>query len=408
VTLKRIATLGLLLVASRAAAQTVDKVKYSTLQACVNAAAALPTPGTCYVPTGASVAFSSGTNNVEMVSGVTLEFGRGTFINTGAGGAGGGIFVHLGSSVTGATVKGQGVGTSCLKNGSTGTQFGAVVQDEGRGNTVSDMTLDGNGNTTSTFIYITPIRPKAHNLKVNHDLSTVSGHNYAWDIRGGTEFEASNIEVNGGSLDGMTIFNFFDTSVYGNITGGRFSNLYLHGSPHNGLDVTSAGRNQTISGLEFSNVRSIGNGTSAGTGSDTHDDQYGCYFAASLSPDTSAIYNITFDGIETGNRGSGLRLKGNVYNSTFHTLSFANGSGTATVTDGLEAISLVTASGTTAPRFNMVTGQARPGSARYSLATDANTFGNRFVVDLGAGSVVSLGNTNDHLQSYTAQPADHP
>src|SRR5258708_31984201 len=106
-----------------AMAQVLGGVTYTTIQACVNAAAALSTPGRCFVPTA-----TPNTSQVEMASGGTLEFSAGMFTNTGSSG---GIFVHFGSTVTGATEKRQGGGTTDLKNNSNGTQFGAVVQDQG-------------------------------------------------------------------------------------------------------------------------------------------------------------------------------------------------------------------------------------------------------------------------------------
>ena len=139
-------------------AQVLYGVDYATIQSCVNAAAASSTPAKCVVPTG-----KANTSQVEMVSGVTLEFSYGSFTNTNPTG---GVFIHFARGVTGATVRGRGVAATVLRSNSSGPQFGAVVQDEGTGNTISGLTLDGNNNTTGTLIVRKATRGRYKNLKV--------------------------------------------------------------------------------------------------------------------------------------------------------------------------------------------------------------------------------------------------
>ena len=112
-----------------------------------------------------------------------------------------------------------------------------MVQDEGTDNTVEGMTLDANGNATSTLVSLKAKRPKYYRLKLVHDLSVIPGHNYAMDIRGGNDFDIAFVETNGGSLGGFSIVTKDLSGDYGSITGGNFSHLFLHTSPHNGLDI---------------------------------------------------------------------------------------------------------------------------------------------------------------------------
>jgi hypothetical protein len=145
--------------------RSLDRVEYTTIQACLNAAAALPSPGICYVPTGASVTFTLGSNNVEMASGATLESGAGVYINTEVNGAVGFIFFQFATGVTGAAGRGQRIDTTTLKNSSSRTQFGAVIQDEGTNDTYADLTADGDGNTTIPIIVRKTQKAHLHNLK---------------------------------------------------------------------------------------------------------------------------------------------------------------------------------------------------------------------------------------------------
>jgi len=144
----------------------VDGTGITTIQACVTAAAAITGgPGKCFVPTNTP----GPTSQVEMASGVTLEFAPGTFVNATTTG---GIFINFGSAVSNAVVRGQGVGSTTLQNtGSTVTQYGAVIQDEGTNNTYEAMTLDGNNNTSDTLLIRTATSPHFHNLKVLQNIS---------------------------------------------------------------------------------------------------------------------------------------------------------------------------------------------------------------------------------------------
>ena len=89
----------------------MDGVQYTKVLACANVAAALPSPGTCYVPMRTSASFTSGSNKVEMASGVSRwDLDQACSVIRGANGSGVFIFVHFASGVTGAAVKGRGIG----------------------------------------------------------------------------------------------------------------------------------------------------------------------------------------------------------------------------------------------------------------------------------------------------------
>jgi len=372
----------------------VDGVKYKTIQSCVTAAAALSSPGTCIVPTG-----TPNTSQVEMASGVNLEFASGTFVNTGTGG---GVFIHFGSSIVGGSVKGRGIGSTVLKNNSTGSQFGAVVQDEGTDDSISDLTMDGNGNSTDTMIHVAGVvRPHVHKVKIIADaascLSSGGGRSYGWDFRSGSELDASDIEAVGGQQDAIQ-FGAFATDTT-TITGGRLVNVYAHDSCHNGMDIKAQGSSGYINGLEISNARFIHNGLASGTAGDTMDDNYGFNAVATLSVDGSSISNLLISNIvATGNTGSGIRIKGDVHESVIQgIISESNGGGTGDT----DAVAIVSGAGTTAPVRNIFSGIARKGSATNALSTDANTQANTFEFNVGADAV-SFGNGNDFYRLQTA------
>lgn len=372
---------------------SVDGVALTTIQACVNAASALSTPGKCFVPTGTAIA-----SQVEMASGVTLEFASGVFQSTSAVG---GIVVHFASSVTGATLRGQGVSTTTLKANSTGSQFLAVAQDEGIDNTVGDLTLDANGNATSTLVSLTTTRPKRHNLKLIADLTVVAGHNYAYDIRGGNNFEDSNIESVGGSLGGISIVTKDASGDYGSITGGDFTNLHAHNSPHNGLDInlnaSAVGTANNLAALNFSNLFLQNNGTV----NNGVDDEYGLTVnGCLLAGDSGGVNNLNFSNLwAIGNKGSGVRLKGCVNNTLMTVNSASNGTGIAG-TVALDGIVLATGSGTTHPAFSIITATGNNGGATNFLSTQANSANNLLITN--AATPVSLGSVNDVLLQGTA------
>jgi hypothetical protein len=137
---------------------------YTTIQACVNAAAALVPPGTCYVPTGTVTTASPsnaactpstpgiGNNPCQVLmpvpGGVKLKFGPGKFTNIGT--TGGEFIVNPLGSI-GNTVECEGRGTTILANNITGSQFTAVYADFGVNNTIKDCTIDSGVNTVQIF-----------------------------------------------------------------------------------------------------------------------------------------------------------------------------------------------------------------------------------------------------------------
>jgi hypothetical protein len=325
-----------------------------------------------------------------MASKVTLSFAAGTFLNSGTNG---GVFVHLGPSVSNAAVVCQGVSNTTLENNSVGAQFGGIVQDEGTGNTVSGCTMDAGGNSTSTFISIKARNANYKNLKLIHDLRYTSGHNYAFDLRGGSGFNVFNVETVGGSLDGFAIVTHDFVGEYRSITSGTFSYIRVHDSPYNGIDITPL-NGDSVSGLKFSNVYSYNNGSSSGGKWDTHDDQFGLNLATLDT--TSSVSNLRFAGIRTtGNRGSGIRLKGNVTSTEFTgIIVVGNGRGTSIDLDGLR---LVTGAGTVAPRSNTFGARGdfsvvRRGRATYAVYTDWNTSNNSFTTKGGPYLLHGTGN----------------
>jgi hypothetical protein len=359
-----------------AAARTCHVTVTSTIQACVNAAAAQG-PCTCNVPRGIS-----NTSQVEMASNVTLLFQSGTFTNTNTGG---GVFIHFGAGVSRATVTGKGVSSTTLASSSGGTQFGAVVQDEGTRNTVSQLTLDAGGNSTSTLVSIKATSPTYSNLKLIHDTSVVSGHNYALDMRGVSNFSISRVETVGGSLGGFSLVTKDDVGSYGNVTSGAVVGFTAHDSPHNGIDWRADGGysicGTSSSPITLSNINTHNNGTSSSTSSDTKDDQFGWSLTANLDNSGASACYITVSGFSaSSNEGSGWRLKGPISHVTATTLNItSNGYGTANDRNALDLIT----SNYGAPSNNSfgsinTTNTVRRGGARYAVYTDSSASNNSF------------------------------
>jgi hypothetical protein len=447
-------------VASSALAQMLDDMPYANIQSCINAAAA-STTATCVVPTG-----TTNTSQVEMASGVTLEFSSGTFTNTNPGG---GVFIHFALGVTGATVKGQGVAMTVLRNNSSGAQFGAVVQDEGTGNTISDMTLNGNSNTTGILILRHTSRGRYQNLYVIQNtavavakivsngvtatvtcsancfppngfasgkLVRIAGNSVATfnnqfitngagtntftfasatnsigtggfvmaafinsgiDVEGGTEPQFSNIECSGGPQDCFALVTEDLGSNWGNIAGGRYSNIYTHDSPGNGFSLNALGAivmGKTITGITVNGLRSMNNGL-IGSGPAGADDMSCVALVSNLTAgDHTSISGVTMNGIEAkGCGGPGVRLKGRVTKSRFSGTVTGNGL-RQTLGDGQAVDGVVLLAGAdVGPTYNHFTFTGDKGGGANVFKTDASTSGNIFT--LASGDPVSLGTTND-------------
>jgi hypothetical protein len=366
---------------------SVDGIRYKTIQECIDAVSTRFASGTCYVPAGTSNA-----SQVEMATGVRLIFAAGRFVNAGTQG---GVFIHFTRAVNNATVCGNGVNATYLLNAPAGTQFGAVIQDEGTHNTICDLTADGNGNTTSTLVHQQTTRPEVHNVKVIADMIHVENHGYAWDIRGGSDFEVSNLEAQGGSIDAIQVSTKDFIQSYGNLEGGHFTNIYAHDSPRNGLDFNANGSQLRIRGTVWVSVRLAGNGTA----DDGTDDEFGLdLFGASA--DCAVEENTFLNVVATGNRGSGIRLKGNVARNTFLGVTSENNGNGKSGTVERNSIQLVTAAGTTAPANNWIEAYSRKSNNTKAFSTDANTRGNSFLLNVGTDSI-SVGNRNDDYHLLT-------
>jgi hypothetical protein len=364
----------------------VDGTKYRTIQECINAAAGLGPGGICFVPPGAA-----NSSEIEMSSGVKVIFGAGLFVNNSIQG-GQSSFAHFGRNVHDAVLCGQGPGTTTLENSAAAPQFGAVVEDEGTGNTVCDLTLNGNGNTTDTLLDIMTLRSKSRNLKLTGDLVEEPNRAYAWDIRGGTDFDAEDIEVLGGSLDGIQLTTRDLSGTYGSISGGRFTNIYAHSCPRNGLDFNANGTHLTISGTVWTNVRLEENGTA----NDGTDDEYGLDLFATAAGENSVNGNVFINLRAAGNMGSGIRLKGNVTNNLLlGIVSRENGGGRPGAVQK-DSIQLISEIGNAAPTNNWIQGSSRSMADTKALSTDANTKDNTFVLNAGSDRI-SVGKENDYL-----------
>jgi hypothetical protein len=443
-----------------AVAPMLDGVTYTNIQPCVDAAAS-STPATCVVPTS-----TANTSQVEMVSGVTLEFSSGTFTNSNLGG---GVFIHFGRDVTGATVRGQGVANTLLRNNSSGPQFGAVVQDEGTGNTVSDMTLDGNNNTTGTLIVRQTTRGRYQNLKVlqNSDVAVakivgngvtatatcvancfppkgfgsrklvrIAGNSVpefndqfiangagattftfasstksigtggfvmpafvdnAIDVEGGSEPTFSNIETVGGPQDGFSITTEDLNSNWGDVTGGRYTNIYAHDSPNNGFSINALGAvaaGKTITGIVISGLRAVNNGF-VGSGPSGGDDMSCAVLVANLTKwDNTSISGVSIDRFDGhGCGGAGFRLKGRVTKCHFSGTVRGNGLrqnlGNGQSRDGI----VLLGGADVGPTNNHFTFSGDKGKATNVFTTDKSTSGNTFA--LTSGDPVSLGTSKD-------------
>jgi hypothetical protein len=287
------------------------------------------------------------------------------------------------------------VNATSLLNAPSGTQFGAVIQDEGTHNTICDLTADGNGNTTSTLVHQQTTRPEVHNVKVIADMIHVENHGYAWDIRGGSDFQVSNLEAQGGSIDAIQVSTKDFIQSYGNLEGGHFTNIYAHDSPRNGLDFNANGSQLRIRGTVWINVRLAGNGTA----DDGTDDEFGLdLFGASA--DCAVEENTFMNVVATGNRGSGIRLKGNVARNTFLGVTSENNGKGKSGTVERNSIQLVTVTGTTAPANNWIEAYSRKSKNTKAFSTDANTRGNSFLLNVGTDSI-SVGNRNDDYHLLT-------
>jgi hypothetical protein len=330
---------------------------------------------------------------VEMASGVRLIFAAGRFVNSGTHG---GVFIHFNRAVSNGTVCGSGVNATYLLNVPAGTQFGAVIQDEGTHNTICDLTADGNGDTTTTLVHQQATRPEIHNVKVIADMVHVENHSYAWDIRGGSDFAVSKLEAQGGSLDAIQVCTKDFNQSYGNVEGGHFDNIYAHDSPRNGLDFDANGNQLEIRGTDWTNVRLVSNGTA----DDGTDDEYGLALFAPAAGGSAIAGNTFMNVITTGNRGSGILLKGNVVRNMLLGVTSENNGGGKAGTVGRNSIQLVTGGGTTAPANNWVEAYTRQGRNTAAFSTDANTRGNSFLLNAGS-DLLSFGNRNDYLHLLT-------
>lgn len=373
----------------------VDGSRYRTIQSCIDAARSAGRTATCFVPSA-----TQNTSQVEMASGVTLEFGPGAFTNANPNG---GVFIHFGRGVDNATLMGQGTDATILRNASSGKQFGAVVQDEGNGNTIMRLTVDANSNSTSTVIHIQTDQARMDHVKIIHSTSWRANQNYGWDIRGGQKWDVHDIEVVGGPLDAISMTNQDSIASYGTTEGGTFANIYAHDSPHNGIDIRSSGSNQVIRSLDWSNVRVINNGTVARTAQDTRDDESGLVLVATLSDDHSEISSIRFFGITAqGNKGAGIRLKGDIQTSVFCGItSEGNGGGTTGKTGGIELLDGVALS---APIGNIFFGVVRKGAGSFALSTASRSSNNEFHFATGSDRI-NLSNSRDRVLYENSVPA---
>jgi hypothetical protein len=373
---------------------SVDGIRYKTIQECIDAVAARASSGTtCFVPDG-----TQNTSQVEMASGVKLVFAGGRFVNSGTHG---GVFIYFGPNVSNATVCGRGMNATYLLNASTGTQFGAVIQDHGTDDTVCDLTADGNGNSTSTMVHQQATRPKVHGVRLIADMVHVENHSYAWDIRGGSDFDVSNLEAQGGSSDAIQLSTRDFTATYGDVKGGHFSNIYAHNSPRNGLDFDANGNALAISGTTWSNVRLANNGTA----DDGTDDEYGLALFAPPAGGCVISDNTFINLVAAGNKGSGILLKGNIIRNTLlGIISQNNGTGRVG-TVGRDSIQLISAT-EAVPANNWIEAYARHTGNNRAFSTDASTRENSFLLNLG-NDPTSFGSSNDYYNLMTPTRTTH-
>lgn len=216
---------------------------YATIQACVNSAAALTPPGTCYVPTG-TVTTATASNptclsatfglpaapcQVIMPSGVTLKFGPGKFTNIGTSG---GYFIVFPYGTTGASVQGEGRGVTILANNITGSQFTAVIANTGVNNTVQNLTEDSGVNTVQVF--------------------TVVGNGTTATVTCGDSLHATTC----GFANGQSVYIWGNFAASGsNFNGGPYTVATTSGST---LTFASAINNSTVGGA----IQNIGDTTS--------------------------------------------------------------------------------------------------------------------------------------------------
>lgn len=328
------------------------------------------------------------TAQIEGKSNIHLIFGAGTYTNMGTSG---GRFINIAAGVSNFKVSGQGVGATVLRNNSSGTQFGAVIQDQGTDNVIADLTLDGNGNTTATLITQQSTRFKIKgSVKLKHDTTHNPVTNYAWHVRGGEYYEVDALEIHGGSQGGIQLHA---DDTYGNCRFGRVNSVYVHDVPWNGIDSHALGTGKLIEGWTWSNIVIKDTGTqNAGT-----DDEFGLYLFGS---DTGENRGNSFSNVYiNGAKMHGLRLKGRVYGNSFHGVNSSN-NGTG-VGNG-SAISIANGAGADAPLNNYIQGQVREAGAagNHALVTESNAARNIYALEIGS-STISLGSTNDVHQFIT-------
>jgi hypothetical protein len=362
--------------------------EYSNVQECVNAAAVLSPPGSCTVSAG-----FPNTAEIEMATGVKVLFAKGIFVNSSKQG-GQSSFIHFAHNVRNASVCGEGSAKTVLENSSAGPQFGAVVQDEGTGNLVCDLTLNGNGNTTDTLLDLLTTRSMIRNATLIGDFVQQRNHAYTWDIRGATDCDAADVEVIGGSLDGIQLTTKDFNGTYGNIDGGHFENVYVRDSPRNGVDFNANGAHFSISGTLWINLRVENNGSI----NDGTDDEYGLNLFATEAGDNTVADNVFIRVSARGNTGSGIRLKGNVTRNVFiDTASLRNGKGRGGTVQR-DSIQLLGELGSAIPRDNWIEGSSRGNKGTLALRADPGTAANVFILNVGADPVIS-GDQNDFYTS---------
>ena len=358
----------------------VEGVKFAQTLAGINAAIVETNAaggGIVYVPDN-----YAGTiiGQIELKSNVHLIFGADTYTNTGASG---GVMVNAASAVTNCKVSGAGEDITILKNNSTGTQFGAVVQFTSTTNcAVANITLDGNDNTTNPLITQTDSGTRIRNVKLLASTTVISGLNYAWHARGSDDLDVLNLETVGGSLTGI---QFTTTVAFTSMTGGSFVNVNAHDSPWNAIGLAAAESGTVISGMRWVNIRA----TDSGTKDVGDDDQFGLSMFGSSGGEVrdNVFINIT----TTGNTNAGIRLKGKIFRNTFWGInSRDNATGTIAAAP-VAAIAIMNGAAGEFPTDNYLQGIAR-GNGQDALLTESNSIGNTFDLNIGSNST-TLGTT---------------